>query len=143
MKVYLAAPYALRDVIQSHRQGLENNGYTCTSTWLDATHKIDRSALGTSPGSSDDYARTHVKQDIEDVLRSDALVLFTWEMSQALVPHLGPNSGGRHVETGVALSHNIPVIVLGLPENIFHRGDGVVCVGSWWGVINQLNSITA
>ena len=53
--------------------------------------------------------------DLNDVVRSDLLILFT----AAFVGIEG--GGGRHVETGWALAHGVPIIVVGQPENVFHR----------------------
>lgn len=72
-----------------------------------------------------------------DIKLSDLLVLLT-ESASALVGGTA-TSGGRHVETGFALALGKPVIVVGAPENVFHRlrakpgvhGWSVQCVADW------------
>lgn len=124
MKIYIAAPYAVRDELRSYALDLTRVGHTITSSWLDATHEINQGSLETAPDLSDAYAQQHSMKDIEEVMSSDLLIFVTWDKAQHIAAwkDLGGNSGGRHVETGVALSHDIPVIVWGAPENIFHRG---------------------
>jgi hypothetical protein len=104
MRIYIAsrdqaAGRNLRDLLLSA-------GHTVASRWLDIE----------GYGSlSDDEAskRSASVSDIQDVRESDLLVLRS-EPDGAFVP------GGKHVETGVALALEKPVIVLGRPENIFH-----------------------
>ena len=139
MKGYLAAPYALRDDLRAYAAEMQHHRHECTSSWLFEDHPITPTTLGTSPASSDQYAQFHVANDIWDVQRSDVLVLFTWPFALNLRPELGGNSGGRHVETGVAMALGIPVIVLGPAENIFHRGQGVIRVDTWPEVLRHLN----
>lgn len=146
MRVYLAAPYFARDSLRAYIPELEQRGHIVTSSWLQASHAIQENTLGTAPGMDDDYAKDHAAQDIEEVLESDALVLFTWDTALAHCPPdqiTGPNSGGRHVETGVALATSIAVIVFGEPENIFHRGDGVQVAPRWEAVIEALDAVQA
>lgn len=140
--VYLAAPYALRDALRDYADNLNQLGHICTSTWLNATHQLTPGALGTSPDQDESYAKEHVLGDIDDVSRSDVVVLFTWGFSKLVVPEeqLGTNSGGRHVETGVAMALGIPVLVVGEAENIFHRG-GCKVVPDWLGVLTELRAL--
>lgn len=146
MRIYLAAPYFARDYLRGYIPELEFSGHIVTSSWLQASHAIQENTLGTAPGMDDSYARDHAAQDIEEVLESDALILFTWDTALAHCPPdqvTGPNSGGRHVETGVALATSIPVIVFGQPENIFHRGAGVQVCSRWEDVIETLDAVQA
>lgn len=143
MKIYLAAPYACRNALLTHRAQLEQLGHRVTSTWLNATTAITPGHLGTSPRQPDAYAHDHVSSDIFDVRRSDLLILFTWTASQEMLPgdDLGPNSGGRHVETGVAMGAGIPVLVVGEKENIFHRARSVTHVVTWMEALDHLRDV--
>lgn len=123
MKVYLAAAYSARDILWGWlKPELESRGHEVTSSWLDERHELTAGSVGAALDASPEYLRKHIAGDILDVARSDVLVLLTGSfMAQAGIP--GPlHTGGRHVETGVALALDIPVVVLGPPENIFHRG---------------------
>jgi hypothetical protein len=77
---------------------------------------------------------------VDEVAESDLVILVTWPTAQSLAMgrDLGGNSGGRHVETGVALALDIPVLVWGEAENIFHRGICAV-VETWEEVFAHVN----
>ena len=133
MRIYLCAPYAVRNELRMHAQELVNDGHECTSTWLTETHEIHQGTLGTAADKGEDYAQFHAANDLEDVARSDMLIVWSWPAAEKLLfpgTDMGPNSGGRHIETGYALACGIPVVVIGPQENIFHRGLCTV-VDSW------------
>ena len=146
MKVYIAAPYALRDVLrQAYLSQLEDAGHTCMSSWLNESVPIGSTTTGSAPGVADLQAQAHVDQDIADVLSSDALVLVTWRQAALLSPKAvtHPNSGGRHVETGMALVMRTPVVVWGPePENIFHRGVDAYLAPTWRSVLDTLADLS-
>ncbi len=56
-----------------------------------------------------------------DIAACDLFVTFSEHPGS---PHV---SGGRHVETGMALAMDRRVIVVGPAENIFHRDSGCTC----------------
>lgn len=127
MKIYLAAPFAGRDVLKEHLPVWEDGGFTVTCGWVRSTRELTPEALGSSPLSSDDEAREHAEMDLADVDAADALVHYTAAYLQSLDPSLGEvthklHSGGRHIETGYALAKGKDVIIIGEPENIFQRG---------------------
>ena len=135
MKVYLAAPYACRDSLRAYAAELARLGMTCTSSWLNEQAALVPGQLGAAPDVDDKAAQLHVAKDLHDVTRSDVLVVWTWDRAKCLLTAcgatLGENSGGRHVETGIALARGIPVVVIGQPENIFHRGVTPGPVADW------------
>ena len=105
MKIYIAAPYPIREHAVSVMGLLESYGHSVTSRWLKAPDELN-----------DSYAR----EDLADVEAADMLL--------ALNPPEFENAGtgGRHVELGFAL---YPIIMLGQlkrvalignPSNIFH-----------------------
>jgi hypothetical protein len=130
MNVYLAAPYAARDALRKCADDLTRLGHTCTSTWLNETTEISAGTVGVAADITDVQAAAHVRADLADVARSHALVVWTWHAAEPIVTG-GGNSGGRHVETGAAMAKGIPVVVIGEPENIFHRAADVTCVADW------------
>ena len=130
MNVYLAAPYAARDALRKCADDLTRLGHHCTSSWLKETTEISAGTVGVALDISDEQASAHVFTDLRDVARSSALVVWTWPAAEPIVTG-GGNSGGRHVETGAAMAQGIHVVVIGEPENIFHRATGVTCVADW------------
>lgn len=146
MKVYLAAPYALRDLLrQSYLPMLLDAGHESTTSWLAEAVPISSGTTGSAPSIADEQARQHVEQDMIDVERSDALVVVTWQQAALLDPRAvaHPNSGGRHVETGMALSLGTPVVVWGPgPENIFHRGPNAYMALTWRAVLDTLADLS-
>lgn len=104
MRIYIAsrdqaAGRRLRDLLLSV-------GHTVASRWLDIEGYVSLS-------EDEAYKRSASVSDIQDVRESDLLILRS-EPDGAFV------LGGKHVETGVALALERPVIVLGQPENVFH-----------------------
>ena len=101
MKIYIAAPYPLRDKAQGIKRQLEFCGHTITSRWLteDQTGMSDRNARG----------------DLEDIAAADLLL--------ALHPEdwHDRGTGGRHVEFGYALALGKQIVLLGRRTNNFHH----------------------
>jgi nucleoside 2-deoxyribosyltransferase len=129
VKLYLAAPYAARDILKEHVTLLQKHGHEVTSSWLNGTRPLEESSFGTSPSNSDLEVYNHVCADLADIDRSDVVVHYTAAYVCSIDPRIDDaplHTGGRHVETGYALSKNIPVLVLGEYENVFQRG---LCMG--------------
>lgn len=116
MKVYLAAPYAARETVRDYAAQLTRIGFTVTSSWLDEKHEINAGTSGAATALPDAQVAVHAASDFRDIDKSDLLVAIT---AKALGVEGG--SGGRHVETGYAMALNKPVLVVGEPENVFHR----------------------
>jgi nucleoside 2-deoxyribosyltransferase len=127
MRVYLAAPYGSRDTIRQYAEQLTYIGFAVTSTWLEETHDITEGTQGAAAELPDAQVDKHARDDIRDIDRSDLLVLFT----AASVGIEG--GGGRHVETGYALAKvgASSIVVVGEPENVFHRLTAVTRVPDW------------
>ena len=99
MKVYIAAPYPIRDTAIEMMKTLEANGHVVTSRWLKAP---------------DELADEHARKDLDDVRAADVLLAVNspgWE---------NVGTGGRHVELGYALALRKHIILLGERTNIFH-----------------------
>ena len=119
MKVYIAAPFPDRDYARALKALIEEGGHEVTSRWID--RKLSKEA-GPLPlqspqdvdecltGYSADYLTREAQDDLTDVRASEVVVLVT---SQA-------GGGGKEVEMGYALSHGIPIIILGKVLNVFH-----------------------
>lgn len=131
MRAYLAAPYAARAQVRQYADELEAIGYTVTSTWLTEDHEINAGTVGAATALADTDVDQHANTDFADIRRSDVLVLIT-ECVAELVDGTATN-GGRHVETGFAIALGKPVVVVGTPENVFHRSRFVDVVPDWHG----------
>ena len=107
MKVYIAAPYELRDRAISLMQTLERVGHEVTSSWLKG---VDR----------DDHATA--QKDLDEVAAADMLMLINPGEFR------NKGTGGRHVEVGYALALGKRVQVLGVRSNIFHHLDHVTVI---------------
>lgn len=128
--VYLAGPYAARARLNAYAEDLRGMLVDVTASWLDETHDITPGTLDAATDLSDAEVAHHAATDLEDIANADLLVLITADV--AGVP--GASSGGRHVETGVAIANGIPVLVVGQPENVFHRlgpGERVWITPTW------------
>lgn len=146
MKVYIAAPYAARELAKTYAEELASIGIECTSTWVTETTTINNQSTGAAVGLTDEQVEQHVTTDIRDIARADVLVHLTArhvlhaagmdgsEDSRAL------NSGGRHVELGYALARNKFIVSVGDPENVFHRGRATN-VPNWHGAVLALVQI--
>lgn len=132
MKVYLAAPYGSRQTIRSYAAELRAIGITVTSSWLDEQHEINDGTQGAAVALSDEQVSQHAQTDIREVRNSDLIVLFTAKAAGA------EGGGGRHVETGIALALRKPVLVVGEPENVFHRTVGVFLFSDWHATVIDL-----
>lgn len=134
MKAYLAAPYQSREQIRVCAAVLQQWGVTVTSTWLLEDHEINAGTTHAATALPDEAVAAHAQQDMDDIDRSDLVVLFT----AASVGVEG--GGGRHVETGYALASGKPVIVIGEPENVFHRlgAPAVQLVPDWPAAVDAI-----
>jgi nucleoside 2-deoxyribosyltransferase len=107
MKVYVAAPYPIRDLAIYVMRALEEHGHEVTSRWLKAL---------------DELTDEHARKDMEDVASADVLLAMNpdgWE-------NIG--TGGRHVEFGYALALGKRVVLIGQRSNMFHYLNQVTVV---------------
>jgi nucleoside 2-deoxyribosyltransferase len=125
LKVYLAAPYVMKDVIQERATELRVVGIEITSSWINEKHKPTVQMHEITKEEHQQYAL----QDIQDVVAADILVFHT-DPTKTIV------RGGRHVEFGIAigigLTRHMPILVVGQDhENIFHYLPQVTHWDSW------------
>ena len=85
-----------------------------------------------SPEEHEHYALN----DVDDVCAADAMVFFT-------DPTKTITRGGRHVEFGMAVILETPILVVGDHENIFHHLPGVSHYKNWEQVKNELSTQNA
>lgn len=120
--VYLSARFERRAELNGYRVDLEAAGVAVTSRWLTEP----------TPELTDEVWRNLATKDVEDIRRAEGLVLFTEPGT--------PGGGGRHVEFGVALGLQKRMIIVGEPENLFHRLEAVEVVPGWEGAFKLLTT---
>jgi len=112
--VYIASRFKTLPKLLALADKLIASGHAITSEW------IYKDAANPVPFRSPLYEQNCVEvqeKDIQDVLRSSALVLFTEECERT--------PGGLWFEAGLALGRGIPYYVLGPRINIFCFRPGV------------------
>lgn len=119
LQVYIAGRYSLKPQFRKWREDLNAQGIECTSQWL------DEDIAATFEGSTAEELQKHSVRDVQDVSRSDALVLHTHERRTVR------SGGGRFVEFGIAFALSKPVIIVGPAENVFCLLPGVSLVDTW------------
>lgn len=100
MKIYIAAPYEMRQVAVSAMKELEARGDEITSTWLKQL---------------DEEGEKSARQDLEDIYRADVLLAINPESWRR------KGGGGRHAEFGYALALGKKMVLLGVRSHIFHH----------------------
>lgn len=121
MKAYLSAPTARAEELRAYAEELTALDVEVVSRWLTTLGKQE-------PGRA-------AAQDVADLRRADVFIAFTGTAA-------APGRGGRHVELGIALAHEIPVIVVGDPEHLFHHLAGVDVVDDWPAALQRLRALT-
>lgn len=137
LKVYLAAPYSMKEVITERAYELRDLGIVVTSRWITEPHAPAVQMHELTHEEHQGYAVT----DIDDVQNADALVFHT-DPTKTIV------RAGRHVEFGMAvgigLYRSFPIFVVGDDyENIFHHLPQVWMHGSWDQVKTHLVRLAA
>lgn len=138
LKVYLAAPYQMKEIIKARAKELRTAGIIVTSSWLNEPHKPTAGPEDLTYKQNQNYAL----QDVDDVRDADILV-FQGDETKTIV------RAGRHVEFGIAIGIALergymPIWVVGQDrENIFHFLPQVKHFGSWEEVKNELMGVTA
>jgi len=133
MRVYIASMFSDKDRVVQRAKELADLGIECTSRWASETvpHNV------TMQDCKEDYLRETAVVDIQDILRSDVVVLTVPEPQLLVDATVGSSSrGGRHFESGFvyglilsqAMEGGRPtreLVVLGRKENVFHCLDGL------------------
>ena len=117
--VYLAGRFSRRDEFNEYADQLREWGLTVDARWLVENHEW----YGERDDAAIEAARGFAKDDLEDVARSDIVIVFTEPVNAG-----GRNRGGRHVEFGIALATHKDILIVGPPENVFHNLTGAVFV---------------
>lgn len=109
MRFYLAASAIAQGHMKSYRHMLVEHGHMVTSRWIDVPNMLSEDAMITSDSPLGFHLRG--KDDLEDIIKAEAMLLFTqWPST----------TGGYHVEFGVAIAMKKPVYIIGPYRNVFH-----------------------
>lgn len=106
MKIYIAGQYKRRGELAAHAEQLEELGHQCTSSWLKKSDNEEHE-FGLKP------VEQHAQQDLWDIDDADAILVFG-DGEGTLT------RGGKHVEWGYALAHQLEMWIVGEGETIFH-----------------------
>lgn len=105
MKIYLSGSFNLRQDIALLARELKSKGFEVTSSWLSEPEvRFDDAA-------TEEWARrARANEDVEDIRRSDALIVFT---------RVPSTSGGLYWELGYADALGLDLYVVGPVLNVF------------------------
>lgn len=124
MKIYLAAMYAQMEMMKAKRDQFRAAGFDITAQWIE--------------NAEENEAKTKhdaAQMDLDDIDRSDALVLYTLNKGTMF------SSGGRMTEFGYALAKGKWLIVVGERENVFCELDYIAVVKTTEEAIDILKSL--
>lgn len=124
MKLYVSGTLTLMERRRVDAAVLEANGHQVTSNWL---HEPELRV--TDPNHETWEFRARANEDVEDITRSDAIVLYTDGVS---------TSGGRDVEWGIALALRKRLFIIGDEYNVFHRRAEAEQFDTTWDLIDRL-----
>lgn len=97
MKLYLAHNFAAREWLQTQLPRFAERGHEVTSRWITDDSHLDQKPRGQINSAKD---------DLEDVISADGLVLFTDQW--------GDRAGrGKYVEFGYALRQGMKIYLVG------------------------------
>lgn len=103
MKVYLSASMGRGKEAGEFAQVLRRYDVVVVSTWHD----------GPIQDPNAETSAQLARQDLDELTSASVMIAF------AGTPDVGYQTGGRHVEFGVALALGLRIILVGPPENVF------------------------
>ena len=104
MKIYLSASLSKAFLMKRVRSDLEAVGHEITSRWIDRIPvELNEENKGILHG--------HCTEDLADIVLSQSIIIFSNNGE--------PFRGGRFVEFGFSIAQNIPIYLIGKPENAF------------------------
>lgn len=128
-KVYLAARYSRHPEMLGYARELQVENIGVTSSWVLGDHEIRSGGKSNTPF----WLRYFGEEDYNDVLNADVFVTFSEHPGAP-----GRQRGGRHVEFGIALALDKPILVIGPQENIFHHLPQITHVETWMEALELL-----
>lgn len=125
--IYLAGPWAQRQVVQGARLQLQAAGINVNAQWLDVEMKEGAGDTAESQAAAGYDMAAEANRDLEDINKSDAMVVMNLEKSE-----------GKAVEQGIAIERNMPVIVVGKRTNVFQYLPQVTVVDNLYDAIGKV-----
>lgn len=123
MKIYLSASFDARDIIEQYAGVLIQKGHEVTSNWLWEPPK----RVGDEFEAWEFRARAN--DDLADIDRADAVVMFTeWPST----------SGGRHGEFLYGIAKGKRAVIIGPRENVFEYLSVVEQYDTWEDYLDTL-----
>jgi nucleoside 2-deoxyribosyltransferase len=108
MNIYLAGPWAERELMPGYASKLEAAGHTITHKWWEVEVEVDEEQWR-DPTMLQEQAFL----DVAGVVSADVVVLINSQKSE-----------GKAVEQGIAIAHGIPILAVGVrgtvSKNVFH-----------------------
>ena len=113
--VYLASSYDRIKELNEYKRDLSDIGFIITSRWLQRHYKLDINIQIEETGLNNDEAIHFAAEDLEDIYRSDIIILFS------SICKTQYSKGGHNVELGIGLALNKHIYIVGPIENIFYN----------------------
>lgn len=126
VKIYIAAPFPLKNRAINLMRDLTAQGFEITSRWL-----FKETKMSDSVEENKGFATT----DLEDVVKSHIFLLLNppeW---------INAGTGGRHTELGFSFAIGKPIYILGVRSNVFHSLDGIEVFDTYHEVLDALNKL--
>lgn len=128
IRIYLASSFGRKEELSEYEKKIISLGFESSSQWLKESVPPDSKLSNVSS----EYLVQNGKRDLEDIRKSEILILFS---ASPLVP---VPRGGHHVEFGYALALNKKIVVVGPKQNIFHYLPGVTHLPDWLTAVEYL-----
>jgi len=112
MHLYIAAPWATRHDMPEIVARFEAAGHTVPCRWWEFPDVPNM-----QHPDYHDQLEDNAVQDYLGVIQAEALVVINSDLSE-----------GKAVEMGMAIAHNLPVVLIGERTNLFHFIPSVVVV---------------
>lgn len=139
-RVYFASRYSRREELVGYAADLTALGWEVQARWLAGEHQWGGAAAAAAKqyevdGVTPPEAVRFAIDDWEDLTRADLMIHFPEDLRGVAHPTTGQlvsaARGGNHVEFGIALGRNIPVITVGFRQNVFHLLPQVTFFPTW------------
>ena len=124
LRIYLAGRYERREELNSYASDLVERGHTVSASWLTRKETKDFDEFDSIRSVA--FYQPVAARDLSDIRHSDVIVTFSERPGGEQ-----KSRGGRHVELGVALALQKPVVMVGDGEHIFHTLPEVARFPAW------------
>lgn len=142
MKIYLAARYERRAEMQTHGHDLRALGHEVVSSWIWTDKKSLNDHVLSKQATPEAVREVSAIawNNVTEIAQCDAFIAFTE------YPGVKENTGGRHVEMGIAMmmrsEHRSAgrMMVVGPLENVFYLADWIERFATWQDVLLEIGA---